>query len=425
LVTAKALAKTLYDEESYNQHIIQIRNILSGNLAVAKNYFKEKMALAAQEFQFEQAHAFKQKLDLLDNFQAKSTVVSNTLTNIDVFSVTSNENCAFINFLKVVNGSIIQTQSLEIQKKLEETDEEILASVIVQLRHEYESDSREIITNIEVQLPLPNIQITIPQIGDKRKLLDLSLKNAMYLRKEKESTKEKSKDSNELRIMETMKKDLRLTELPRHIECFDNSNFQGDNPVASMVCFKNAKPAKKDYRHFHIKTVVGPDDFASMYEIVTRRYRRLLEEAAPLPQLVIIDGGKGQLGMAVKALKDLDLWGKIPVVGIAKRLEEIFYPGDNFPLYIDKKSESLRLIQRIRNEAHRFAITFHRNRRDAGTLKTEITDIKGLGASTAEKLLLKYKSVKKIKELSFEELEKEVGKHKATILQNYFSEEKA
>src|SRR5688572_639006 len=421
----KGPCEALYDEESYNQHIIQIRNILSGNLAVAKNYFKEKMTLAAQEFQFEQAHAFKQKLDLLDNFQAKSTVVSNTLTNIDVFSITSNEKCAFLNYLKVINGAIIQTQSLEIQKKLEESDEEILASVIVQLRHEFESDSREILVNIEVQLPLTNITVTVPQIGDKRKLLDLSLKNAMYLRKEKESTKEKSKDSNELRIMETMKKDLRLTELPRHIECFDNSNFQGDNPVASMVCFKNTKPSKKDYRHFHIKTVVGPDDFASMYEIVTRRYRRLLDEAAPLPQLVIIDGGKGQLGMAVKALKDLDLWGKIPVVGIAKRLEEIFYPGDNLPLYIDKKSESLRLIQRIRNEAHRFAITFHRNRRDAGTLKTEITDIKGLGAATAEKLLLKYKSVKKIKELSFKELEKEVGKHKATILQNYFSGEKA
>ena len=417
----KGPCENLYDEESYNQHIIQIRNILSGNLAIAKNYFKEKMTVAASEFQFELAHTFKQKLDLLDSFQAKSTVVSNTLTNIDVFAITSNEKCAFLNYLKVVNGAIIQTQSLEIQKKLEEIDEEILASVIVQLRHEFESDSREILVNIEVQLPLTNITITVPQIGDKRKLLDLSLKNAIYLRKEKESSREKNKDSNELRIMETMKKELRLTELPRHIECFDNSNFQGDNPVASMVCFKNAKPSKKDYRHFHIKTVVGPDDFASMYEIVSRRYRRLLDEAAPLPQLIIIDGGKGQLGMAVKALKDLDLWGKIPVVGIAKRLEEIFYPGDNLPLYIDKKSETLRLIQRIRNEAHRFAITFHRSRRDAGTLKTEITDIKGLGATTAEKLLLKYKSVKKIKELSQEELEKEIGKHKAKILLDHFS----
>ncbi len=225
--------------------------------------------------------------------------------------------------------------------------------------------------------------------------------------------------------METMKKDLKLMELPKHIECFDNSNFQGDNPVASMVCFRNAKPSKKDYRHFHIKTVVGPDDFASMYEIVTRRYRRLIDEGASLPQLVVIDGGKGQLGMAVKALKDLDLWGKMPVIGIAKRLEEIFYPGDNLPLYIDKKSETLRLIQRIRNEAHRFAITFHRDRRDAGTLKTEITDVKGLGASTAEKLLLKFKSVKKIKELSESELIVEIGRYKATILITYFKEKSA
>src|SRR5690606_34005158 len=287
-----------------------------------------------------------------------------------------------------------------------------------------ESNSREILANIEVALPLPGITVSLRQIGDKRKLLDLSLKNAMYLRKEKESSREKSKDSNEVRIMETIKKDLKLTELPRHIECFDNSNFQGDNPVASMVCFKNARPSKKDYRHFHIKTVVGPDDFASMYEVVTRRYRRLLDEAAPLPQLIIIDGGKGQLGMAVKALKDLELWGKIPVIGIAKRLEEIFYPGDNLPLYIDKKSETLRLIQRIRNEAHRFAITFHRSRRDAGTLKTEITQIKGLGAATAEKLLLKYKSVKKIRQLTFDELVTEVGKHKAKIITDHFSEEK-
>ena len=420
----KGPCENLYDEESYNQHIIQIRNILSGNLAVARQYFREKMAQAAQDFQFEVAHAFKQKLELLDSFQAKSTVVSNTLTNIDVFSITSNEKCAFINYLKVVNGAIIQTQSLEIQKKLEETDEELLASAIVQLRHEFESTSREIITNIEVKLPLDNITLTLPQIGDKRKLLDLSLKNVLYLRREKESSKEKNKDSNEIRIMETVKKDLKLTELPRQIECFDNSNFQGANPVASMVCFKNAKPSKKDYRHFHIKTVVGPDDFASMYEIVTRRYRRLLDEAAPLPQLIIIDGGKGQLSMAVKALKDLELWGKIPVIGIAKRLEEIFYPGDSLPLYIDKKSETLRLIQRIRNEAHRFAITFHRSRRDAGTLKTEITEIKGLGAATAEKLLAKYRSVKKIKELSFEELATEIGKHKATVLRDYFSEQK-
>ncbi|WP_034256820.1 excinuclease ABC subunit UvrC [Adhaeribacter aquaticus] len=416
----KGPCEDLIDEESYNYHIQQIRSILSGNLGTAKNYFKEKMMEAAQEMQFELAHNYKQKLDILEDFQTKSTVVSNTLTNIDVFTITTNEKCAFINYLKVMNGAIIQTQSLEIQKKLDESDEDILASVIVQLRQEFESESKEVLVNIELNLPMDGLTVNLPQIGDKRKLLNLSLKNALYLRKEKESMNEKAKDTNEVRVMETLKKDLRLMELPKHIECFDNSNFQGDNPVASMVCFRNAKPSKKDYRHFNIKTVVGPDDFASMYEIVTRRYRRLLDEGAPLPQLVVIDGGKGQLGMAVKALKDLGIYGKMAIVGIAKRLEEIFYPGDNLPLYIDKKSESLKLIQRIRNEAHRFAITFHRSKRDAGTLKTEITEIKGLGKVTAEKLLAKFKSVKKIKELSEVELVAEIGKSKTKVLLDYF-----
>ncbi|QHL87877.1 excinuclease ABC subunit C [Nibribacter ruber] len=417
----KGPCENLYSEEEYNQHIQQIRNILSGNLSIAKTYFKERMSEAAADYQYELAHQYKQKLDRLEDFQAKSTVVSHTLTNIDVFTITSNEKCAFVNYLKVMNGSIIATQSLELQKKLEETDQDILASIIMQLRQEFESLSREIIVNVpDIELPLENVSITVPQIGDKKKLLNLSLKNALYLRKEKESMQDKSKDSNEVRIMETMKKDLRLTELPKHIECFDNSNFQGDNPVASMVCFKNARPSKKDYRHFHIKTVVGPDDFASMYEVVTRRYRRLLDEGTPLPQLIIVDGGKGQLGMGVKALKDLGIYSQVAIVGIAKRLEEIFYPGDTLPLYIDKKSESLRLIQRIRNEAHRFAITFHRSLRDAGTLQTELTQIKGLGPATAEKLLTKFKSVKKIAELSQQELEAEVGKSKAKLLLNHF-----
>lgn len=422
----KGPCENLYDETTYNSHIQQIKSILSGNLSIAKNYFKEQMSLAAAEMQYELAHQFKQKLDMLDDFQTKSTVVSHTLTNIDVFTITSNEKCAFLNYLRVMNGSVIATQSLEVQKKLDESDQEILASIIMRLRTEYESLSKEILVNIDdLSLPLEGITVTVPQIGDKRKLLNLSLKNALYLRKEKESMQDKAKDSNEVRILETMKKDLRLTELPKHIECFDNSNFQGDNPVASMVCFRNAKPSKKDYRHFHIKTVVGPDDFASMYEVVTRRYKRLLNEGASLPQLVIIDGGKGQLGMAVKALKDLGIYGQVAIVGIAKRLEEIFYPGDSFPLYIDKKSESLKLIQRLRNEAHRFAITFHRSLRDAGTLKTELTEIKGLGPATAEKLLSKFKSVKKIAELSKQELEDEVGKSKASLLLNYFSQLKS
>lgn len=422
----KGPCENLYDEATYNTHIQQIRNILSGNLSIAKNYFKEQMSLAAAEMQYELAHQYKQKLDMLDDFQSKSTVVSHTLTNIDVFTITSNEKCAFLNYLRVVNGSVIATQSLEVLKKLDESDQEILASIIMRLRMEYESLSKEILVNIEeLTLPLEGITISVPQIGDKRKLLNLSLKNALYLRKEKESMQDKSKDSNEIRILETMKKDLRLTELPKHIECFDNSNFQGDNPVASMVCFRNAKPSKKDYRHYHIKTVVGSDDFASMYEVVTRRYRRLLDEGASLPQLVIIDGGKGQLSMAVKALRDLGIYGQVAIVGIAKRLEEIFYPGDSLPLYIDKKSEALKLIQRLRNEAHRFAITFHRSLRDAGTLKTELTEVKGLGPATAQKLLGKFKSVKKIAELTQSELEAEIGKSKANLLLNHFAQQKA
>ncbi|MBX0292719.1 excinuclease ABC subunit UvrC [Hymenobacter sp. HSC-4F20] len=424
LGNCKGPCEGLQDEETYNQYIQQIRQILNGDLRLPKQYFRDKMMQAAQEQQYELAHQLKQKLDKLDEFQAKSTIVNANLTNIDVFSIASNEKSAFINYLKVMNGSIILTQSIEVQKKLDEPDDEILAPLIMQMREEFESQSKEILTNVPLpELPLPGVVITQPQIGDKRKLLELSIKNVLYLRKEKESMNDRSKDLNEVRIMETMKKDLRLTELPKHIECFDNSNFQGDNPVAAMVCFRNAKPSKKDYRHFHIKTVVGPNDFDSMYEIVTRRYRRLLDEGTSLPQLIIVDGGKGQLGMGVKALKDLGLWGQIPIIGIAKRLEEIYVPNDPLPLYIDKKSETLRLIQRMRDEAHRFGITFHRSRRDAATLKTELTDVKGLGPVTADKLLTKFKSVKKIKELSEDELIAEVGKSKARILLAYFSQQ--
>ena len=410
------------DEATYNGYIAQIRQILNGDLRIPKQYFREQMSRAAQEMQYELAHQFKVKLDKLDAFQAKSTIVSDTLTNIDVFAIASNEKAAFISYMKVMNGSIILTQSLEVTKKLDEPDAEILAPLAMQLRQEFESEAREILSNVPLDLPLPGVTLSVPQIGDKRKLLELGLKNVLYVRKEKESMNERSKDLNEVRIMETIKKDLRLTELPKHIECFDNSNFQGDNPVAAMVCFRNAKPSKKDYRHYHIKTVVGPNDFDSMYEVVSRRYRRLVDEGASLPQLIIVDGGKGQLSMAVKALKDLNLWGQIPVIGIAKRLEEIYVPNDPLPLYIDKKSESLRLFQRMRDEVHRFGITFHRSRRDAATLKTELTEVKGLGPITADKLLSKFKSVKKIRELSENELIAEVGKAKTKVLQDYFAQ---
>ncbi|MDO7873352.1 excinuclease ABC subunit UvrC [Hymenobacter sp. ASUV-10] len=408
------------DEATYNQYIQQIRNILGGDLRIPKQYFREKMTAAAQGMQYELAHQFKTKLDKLEAFQAKSTIVNASLTNIDVFAIASNEKSAFVTYLKVMNGSIILTQSVELTKKLDEDDAEILAPLVMQMRQEFESESREILTNVALELPLPGITLAVPQIGDKRKLLELALKNVLYARKEKESMNERSKDVNEVRIMETMKKDLRLKELPKHIECFDNSNFQGDFPVSAMVCFRNARPSKKDYRHYHVKTVVGANDFDTMYEVITRRYRRLVDEGQSLPQLVIVDGGKGQLSMAVKALKDLNLWGQIPIVGIAKRLEEIYVPNDPLPLYIDKKSETLRLIQRMRDEVHRFGITFHRKTRDDATLKTELTDVKGLGPVTADKLLNKFKSVKKIRELSEQELIAEIGKAKTKVLQAYF-----
>ena len=421
----KGPCENLEDEATYNGYITQIKQILNGDLRIPKQYFREQMGRAAQEMQYELAHQFKVKLDKLDAFQAKSTIVSDTLTNIDVFAIASNEKAAFISYMKVMNGSIILTQTLEVTKKLDEPDAEILGPLVMQLRQDFESEAREILSNVALELPLPGVALAVPQIGDKRKLLELGLKNVLYLRKEKESMNERSKDLNEVRIMETIKKDLRLKDLPKHIECFDNSNFQGDNPVAAMVCFRNAKPSKRDYRHYHIKTVVGPDDFQSMYEVVHRRYRRLSEEGASLPQLVIVDGGKGQLSMAVKALKDLNLWGQIPVIGIAKRLEEIYVPNDPLPIYIDKRSESLRLFQRMRDEVHRFGITFHRSLRDAGTLKTELTDVKGLGPVTAEKLLNKFKSVKKIRELSEAELVAEVGRAKTKVLQAYFDQQEA
>ncbi len=421
LGNCKGPCEDLVDEETYNQNIQQIRSILGGNLTIPKTYFRERMSAAAQQQQFELAHSFKIKLDRLEDFQARSTIVSQTLTDIDVFAIASNEQLAFVNYLYVVNGAVILTKSVEIQKKLDESDSDILASLILLLRAEFDSASRDILTNVECTVPLTGVSVAVPQIGDKRKLLNVALKNVLYLRKEKEAMNEKSKDVNEVRILETVQRDLRLKDLPRHIECFDNSNFQGDNPVAAMVCFRDARPSKKEYRHFHIKTVVGANDFESMYEIVTRRYRRLVDEGVSLPQLVVVDGGKGQLGMAVKALKDLNLWGQIPVVGIAKRLEEIYVPGDTLPLYIDKKSETLRLIQRMRDEAHRFGITFHRARRDADTLRTELTDVKGLGPVTAAKLLLKHKSVKQLRQLTEAELAQEIGKAKAAVLSAYFA----
>ena len=411
----------LQEEEDYLNNIKLIRNILKGNLSEVLNHLKTGMNEAANDMKFEEAAFFKKKISMLTNYQSKSTIVTSIPYDVDVFSIVSDDKFAFVNFLKVSNGMIIQTQTFEIKKKIDESDAELLNFAIAETRETYHSTSREIIVPIEPDWQDEKIEITIPKAGDKKKLLDLSLKNAMYYKKEKLSQYEKLNPEFKVdRILTQMKNDLRLTELPQHIECFDNSNLQGTNPVSACVVFKDAKPSKKDYRIFNVKTVVGPNDFATMEEVVFRRYKRLKEENEPLPQLIIIDGGKGQLSSAVESLKKLDLYGKIPVIGIAKRLEELFYPEDEFPLYIDKKSETLRIIQQLRDEAHRFGITHHRKKRSRNTFLTVLEEIDGIGENTAQLLLKEFKSVEKIKKVSFEDLQKLVGKSKAEKLMKYF-----
>ena len=417
----KGPCENLQTEQDYTQEIEQARNILKGNLGVVKTYFKEHMSTAASKLEFETAQLFKDKLGLLEKFQIKSTVVNPKLSELDVFSIVTEKQTAFVNYMQVNNGAITLAKTVEIKKKLDETNDEVLRLVAVELRDQHNSNHKEVISNEELDLG-EGIVNTVPKIGDKKKLLDLSLKNALEYKKEKLTYSGKKKKNE---VLVQMKMDLKLTEIPEHIECFDNSNLQGTNPVASMVCFKDGKPSKKDYRHFNIKTVVGPDDFASMKEIVHRRYQRLLNENAPLPQLIVIDGGKGQLSSACEALKDLDLYGKIPIVGIAKRLEEIYYPEDSIPVHISKKSPSLLLLQRIRDEAHRFAITFHRNKRSSATFNTELESIPGVGKNTTDKLLLNFKSTTKVKSATLEQLTEVVGSQKAQTVYNYFKQKKA
>jgi excinuclease ABC subunit C len=373
----------------------------------------------SEELKFEEAADIKERLSHIEKFQAKSTVVSATVRDVDVFNIDSDINTAYINYLKVVNGAIIQSYTLEIKKKLDESNTELLALGLIEIRERFPSDTKEIIIPEPLPIKIEGIDVTIPLKGAKKELLSFSFVNANATKLEKQKQlKNLDPEKNTLRILETIKKDMRLKELPRHIECFDNSNFQGSNPVAACVVFKDAKPSKKDYRHFNIKTVVGPDDYASMEEVVYRRYKRLKDEQEPLPQLIVIDGGKGQLSSAVKSLKTLDLLGEIAIVGIAKRLEEIFFPGDSLPIYIDKRSESLKTIQFLRNEAHRFGITHHRSKRRKGTLNSEILKIKGVGAKTQESLIRKFKSVKRIKEASLEDLTIMIGSAKAKIIYN-------
>ena len=384
-------------DEDYNQNIAAIRDIIKGNFRRSLNQFKTQMEKYAAAMEFEKAQEIKEKLESLENYQAKSTVVNSKITNVDVFTIISDESYGYVNFFQVAFGSIIRSHTVEIKKKLEETEAEILPMAIVDLRQRFNSQSKELYLPFEVDLG-PKIKVTVPKLGDKKKLVELSQRNAKFFRLERfKQMKIVDPERHIKRLMNQMKTDLRLQEEPLHIECFDNSNIQGTNPTAACVVFRNGKPFKKDYRHFKIKTVAGPDDFASMEEVVHRRYKRLSDEGQSLPQLIVIDGGKGQLSSAVKSLDRLGLRGQIAIIGIAKRLEEIYYPGDSIPMYLDKKSETLKVIQQLRNEAHRFGLTLHRNIRSKNALKSPLDEVEGIGPKTKEMLLKKFKSLKRIK----------------------------
>ena len=413
--------ESLHSEASYNTSIDAIRNLLKGNFKESLGGFKNQMKQYAANLQFEDAQRIKEKIEALENYQSKSTIVNPNINNVDVFSVISDESYGYVNFLQLSFGSIIRSHTLEVKKKLDETDAQLLELCVMELRQRFNSQSKEVYVPFTIKVEA-GVKLHIPKLGDKKKILDLSIRNAKYYRMERfKQAKIVDPARHANRIMSQMKKDLRLVEEPRHIECFDNSNIQGTNPVAACVVFKDGKPSKKDYRKFTIKTVVGPDDFASMEEVVFRRYKRLLEEKQPLPQLIIIDGGKGQLSSSLKALDKLDLRGKIAIIGIAKRLEELFYPEDPIPLYLDKKSETLKIIQQLRNEAHRFGITFHRQKRSKEALNTALETIEGIGQKTVVDLLRVFKSKKRIGEASFEDLTKVIGPSRAKKIRVHFN----
>jgi len=412
----------LEEEATYNERIAQIKNMLRGNFGAVKQHFKSLMQEYAENLEFEKAQDLKEKLTAFEDYQGKSTVVSTSIRDLDIFYIATDEKRAYVNFLKVINGAIMNTHTLELTKNLDDDEKKLLAFGIDELRKKFNSITKEIILPYQINLLEEDITITVPKIGDKKKLLDLAEKNVKYflMQQRKQEINAIKKETSAERILKTMKEDLQMDELPFHIECFDNSNMQGSFPVSSCVVFKNAKPSKRDYRHFNIKTVEGPNDFASMEEVVYRRYSRLVKEEKPLPNLVIIDGGKGQLSATMKIMRALKLENKITVIGIAKRLEEIFFPDDPIPLYINKKSETLKVIQQARNEAHRFAITFHRNQRSRHFTSTELTNISGIGDKTAQKLLSHFGSVKKIKTALESELIEIVGKVAARKVKAYF-----
>ncbi len=406
--------------ENYQKQVEAIREILKGNFKESQREFKRLMNEFASKMQFEEAQKVKEKIDVLENYQSRSTIINPKITNIDVFSIVSDESAAYVNFLQISHGSIIRSHTLDIKKKLDESDEELLELAIIELRDRFHLLSKEIIVPFPVHLG-ENIKITVPQLGDKKQILDLSIRNAKFYRIDQlKQLQIVDPERHSNRIMAQMQKDLRLSEEPRHIECFDNSNIQGTNPVSACVVFKEGKPSKKDYRHFNIKTVVGPDDFASMEEVVYRRYKRMLEENQPLPQLIIIDGGKGQLSSALKSIDELGLRGKIAIIGIAKRLEELYYPGDSVPLYLDKKSETLKVIQHLRNEAHRFGITFHRDKRSKSALNSSIEAIPGIGEKAMLTLIQHFKSVKRLKLATEKEITEVVGISKAKKITDFY-----
>lgn len=412
----------LESKEDYDEKIDAIRGIIKGDFRKAKEYLVNQMMKHAENLKFEEAQIIKERLDILEDYQAKNTVVNPNIDDVDVFGMTSDETAAYVNFFKIRNGNIIQSFTTEIKKILEETDEDIMEEALIEIRQKFSSDSKEVLLPFHLSVEIPNVKLIVPKVGDKKRIVELSEKNAKEYRLEKlKQVQIVDPERHTNRIMAEMQKLLRMPVEPRHIEGFDNSNIQGTNPVSACVVFKDGKPSKADYRIFHPKTVEGANDFATMEEVIYRRYKRMLDEGEDLPQLILIDGGKGQLSSAVKSLRLLGLYGKITIVGIAKRLEEIFFPEDSIPLYLDKKSETLKILQRVRDEAHRFGVKHHRTRRKNSTIKSELEEIPGVGEKTIELLLSKLKSVKRIKESSMEALEEILGKSKAKVIYDYFN----
>ncbi|MDM1556437.1 MULTISPECIES: excinuclease ABC subunit UvrC [Chryseobacterium] len=412
----------LESKEDYDEKIDAIRGIIKGDFRKAKEYLVNQMMKHASNLQFEEAQIIKERLDILEDYQAKNTVVNPNIDDVDVFGMTSDETAAYVNFFKIRNGNIIQSFTTEIKKILEETDEDIMEEALIEIRQKFGSDSKEVLLPFHLSVEIPNVKLIVPKVGDKKRIVELSEKNAKEYRLEKlKQVQIVDPERHTNRIMAEMQKLLRMPVEPRHIEGFDNSNIQGTNPVSACVVFKDGKPSKADYRIFHPKTVEGPNDFATMEEVIYRRYKRMLDEGESLPQLILIDGGKGQLSSAVKSLRLLGLYGKITIVGIAKRLEEIFFPEDPIPLYLDKKSETLKILQRVRDEAHRFGVKHHRTRRKNSTIKSELEEIPGVGEKTIELLLSKLKSVKRIKEANQETLEEILGKSKAKVIWEFFN----